>query len=191
MIRFNDTSRYLTPLLLLLASCSLSTLTLAAEDTAAQAAERMTAPVSDTMEASAPDGPAASAPDGMIIVPSAHSVNTTANRLEAVLEEKGMKVFARIDHASNAAKAGKALRPTTLVIFGNPQVGTPFMQCSQSVAIDLPQKMLVWLAKDGQVYAGYNDPAWVAERHLASDCDELVGKIGMALGGFASAATGP
>ena len=133
--------------------------------------------------------PPALAADGLVAVPSAHDVNTTVNRLVAMLEEKGMTVFGRIDHATSAARIGKALRPTTLVIFGNPKVGTPFMQCSQSVAIDLPQKMLVWLGEDGQVYAGYNDPAWIAERHGASDCDELIGKISMALGNFAKAAT--
>lgn len=134
--------------------------------------------------------PATYAAEGMIAVPSAHDVNGTVDRLETVLAEKGMKLFARIDHAANAAMAGKALRPTTLVIFGNPKVGTPLMQCSQTVGIDLPQKMLVWLGIDGQVYAGYNDPEWLAERHAASDCDELVSRIGKALAGIAAAATG-
>lgn len=134
--------------------------------------------------------PAMSPADGLVVLPSEHDVTTTSDRLQAALEDKGMTIFARIDHSTNAAKNGMALRPTTLFIFGNPKVGTPFMQCSQSVAIDLPQKMLVWLGADGQVYAGYNDPAWLAERHAADDCGELVDRIGTALGNFAAAATG-
>ena len=84
------------------------------------------------------------ADDTLISVKSQHSVKETADRLENVLTEKGMTVFARIDHAAGAKKVEKILRPTELVIFGNPKVGTPLMQCAQSVAIDLPQKALIW-----------------------------------------------
>ena len=92
--------------------------------------------------------PVAYADDGVITVKSVHGVKTTADRLEKVLKEKGMNVFIRIDHAAGARKAGRQLRPTEVVIFGNPKVGTPLMQCSQQVAIDLPQKALGVLARD-------------------------------------------
>jgi len=84
------------------------------------------------------------ASEGMVNVKSVHAVNVTADRLENVLKSKGMTVFTRINHAAGAEKVGKTLRPTELVIFGNPKIGTPLMQCSQSIAIDLPQKALIW-----------------------------------------------
>ena len=85
----------------------------------------------------------ASAADGLISIKSSHDVQRTADRLENTLRGKGMTVFIRINHAEGAQKVGKKLRPTELVVFGNPKVGTPLMQCSQSVAIDLPQKALI------------------------------------------------
>mgnify|MGYP006311598757 CR=1 FL=1 len=84
----------------------------------------------------------ASAGEGLIAVKSAYDVKTTADRLEKALKDKGMTVFARIDHAAGAQKAGLELPPTELVVFGNPKVGTPLMHCGRSVAIDLPQKAL-------------------------------------------------
>ena len=99
------------------------------------------------------------AADEMINVKSVHSVAQTADRLEKVLEAKGMTLFTRIDHAAGAAKVGEELRPTELLIFGNPKVGTPLMQCSQTVAIDLPQKALIWEDNEGSVWFSYNDPA--------------------------------
>lgn len=132
---------------------------------------------------------AASAQDGMIAVPSPHDVSTTLDRLETVLADKGMNVFARIDHAAGAASADLELRPTALVIFGNPKVGTPLMQCAQSIAIDLPQKMLAWEDEDGQVYIGYNDPAFLKARHSVEGCDPVFEKVSGALAAFAAAAT--
>ena len=87
--------------------------------------------------------------EGLISVKSVHSVSVTADPLESILKNKGMNVFARINHGAGAAKVGKTLRPTELVIFGNPKVGTPLMQCSQSIAIDLPQKALIWKDEAG------------------------------------------
>lgn len=127
--------------------------------------------------------------EGLIVVQSAHAPADTMDRLEAAVQEKGMKVFARIDHAAGAAKIGKTLRPTELLIFGNPQGGTPFMQCAQSVGIDLPLKALVWEDDSGKVWLGYNDPAFLAQRHDVADCP-VVGNMSKALAGFASAATG-
>lgn len=136
-------------------------------------------------------GPVALAQDGMVTVKSAHDVSTTVDKLEAVLKDKGMNVFARIDHARGAAGAGMELRPTQVLIFGNPKVGTPLMKCSQSIAIDLPQKMLVWEAADGSVKLGYNDPVYLKSRHATEGCDKVFTKVSGALGNFAKAATAP
>ena len=102
-----------------------------------------------------------------------------------------MNVFIRINHAQGAQKIGKELRPTELIIFGNPKVGTPLMQCRQSVAIDLPQKALIWQDEQGRVWLSYNDPKYLVERHGIAGCGEVVQKIEKALGNFAKAATMP
>lgn len=135
--------------------------------------------------------PAALADNGMVNVKSAHDVKTTTDRLEKALKEKGMTIFNRIDHAAGAIKVGRALRGTQIVIFGNPKVGTPLMQCSQTTAIDLPQKALIWKDDAGQVWFSYNDPAYLKKRHTIEGCDEVIGKIGKALGNFAKMATRP
>ncbi len=129
------------------------------------------------------------ASEGMVKVRSAHSVSDTADRLEQALLSKGMKVFQRIDHAAGAQSGGKSLRPTQLLIFGNPKVGTPLMLCSQSIAIDLPQKALIWEDAGGAVWLAYNDPAFLKLRHGTRGCDEVFGKVSKALGNFAKAAT--
>lgn len=131
----------------------------------------------------------ATAADGMISVKSAHGVAATADRLETVLDGKGMTVFARIDHAAGAARVDSSLRPTQLIIFGNPRVGTPLMQCSQSVALDLPQKALVWEDGRGEVWLSYNDPAYLDARHDLSDCAAVLEKVSGALANIAAAAT--
>ena len=126
------------------------------------------------------------AAEGLIIVKSPYGPKETMDRLEIVLKEKGMTIFARVDHAAGAAKVGKQLRPTEVLIFGNPQGGTPFMECSQTVGIDLPQKALVWEDGSGQVWLGYNDPAYLADRHGAAQCPVL-GTLKQALAGIAQA----
>ena len=131
------------------------------------------------------------ADSGLISVKSAHDVKTTADRLEGLLKQKGMKVFIRINHAQGAQKIGKELRPTELIIFGNPKVGTPLMQCAQSVAIDLPQKALIWQDAQGQVWLSYNDPNYLVERHQITGCGEVIKKVGQALNNFAKSATMP
>ena len=128
------------------------------------------------------------ASEGMISVKSAHPVDVTADRLENILTSKGMTVFARIDHAAGAEKVGKTLPPTELLIFGNPRVGTPLMQCSHSIAIDLPQKALIWQDTTGQVWISYNDPLFLALRHNTRGCDAVLGKVAMALANFANKA---
>jgi uncharacterized protein (DUF302 family) len=131
------------------------------------------------------------ADNGLVNVKSAHSVKDTADRLEKALTNKGMTVFIRIDHAAGAKKVGLALPPTELVIFGNPKVGTPMMQCSRSVAIDLPQKALIWEDDQAQVWLTYNDPAYLATRHAITGCEAVLEKVGGALKNFAAAATKP
>ena len=129
------------------------------------------------------------AAEGMISIKSAHTVAVTADRLEKILLNKGMTVFTRIDHAAGAQKVGKTLRPTELVIFGNPKVGTPLMLCSQSIAIDLPQKALIWEDDAGQVWFSYNDPQYLALRHNTQGCDKVLKKVAMVLGKFAAKAS--
>jgi uncharacterized protein (DUF302 family) len=126
---------------------------------------------------------------GFISVQSAHSVKDTADKLEAVLNSKGMTVFNRINHQQGAEKAGLALRETEVVLFGNPNVGTPLMQCAQSVAIDLPQKALVWKDEAGTVWLSYNDPAYLASRHNIQGCEETLAKVSGALAKFAKVAS--
>lgn len=137
------------------------------------------------------DNSPAPSSNGLISVKSNHNVKSTADRLVNILEKKGMTVFARINHAEGARKVGKALRPTELVIFGNPKVGTPLMQCGQSVAIDLPQKALVWEDDKGSVWFSYNDPTYIAKRHDIMECGNVIDKISKALANFSLAATKP
>jgi uncharacterized protein (DUF302 family) len=127
--------------------------------------------------------------EGLIAMKSSHSVSATADKLTSLLKGKGMTVMNRISHSDGAASVDLALRPTELVIFGNPKVGTPLMQCTQSVAIDLPQKALIWEDESGQVWLGYNDPMYLKQRHDIQGCDEVLKKIAGALGAFAEGAT--
>jgi len=126
---------------------------------------------------------------GLVKVKSAHSVADTLDKLEDVLKSKGMTVFARVNHTEGAAKAGMELRPTQLLIFGNPKVGTPLMLCSQSIAVDLPQKMLAWEDESSQVWLGYNDPGYLKSRHATEGCDMVFEKVAGALANFAAAAS--
>jgi uncharacterized protein (DUF302 family) len=112
----------------------------------------------------------ANAADGLVTIKSPHNAKGTMDKLEALVKQRGLTVFARIDHAAGAAKVNKSLRPTELLIFGNPQGGTPFMECAQTVGIDLPLKVLVWEDASAQVWLGYNDPAFIAQRHGVEHC---------------------
>jgi uncharacterized protein (DUF302 family) len=129
----------------------------------------------------------AQAADGLIAVKSPHSAKATMDKFEAVAKERGLNVFARIDHAAGASKVGKSLRATEVLIFGNPQGGTPFMECAQSMGIDLPLKALVWEDASAQVWVGYNDPAWIAKRHAVESCP-VAGNIAKALAAITEAA---
>lgn len=130
--------------------------------------------------------PFATAADGLVVVKSPYSAKETMDRLEKVVKERGLNVFARIDHAAGASKVGKSLRPTEVLIFGNPQGGTQFMECAQSVGIDLPLKALVWEDASSQVWVGYNDPAFLARRHGVPQC-AVVPNLHKALSGIAEA----
>jgi uncharacterized protein (DUF302 family) len=126
------------------------------------------------------------AADGLVMLKSPYAVGETLGRFEALAKQRDLVIFARVDHAAGAAKIGKTLRPTEVLIFGNPQGGTPFMECAQTVGIDLPLKVLAWQDAAGQVWLGYNDPAWLAQRHGAAQCP-VVPNLGRALSKLAEA----
>lgn len=128
----------------------------------------------------------ATAADGLIAVKSPRGVNESMDRLEGLVKQRGLNVFARIDHAAGASRIGASLRPTQLLIFGNPQGGTPFMQCAQEVGIDLPLKALVWEDAAAQVWIGYNDPGYLARRHGVERCPVVDG-LRKALSGLVDA----
>lgn len=107
--------------------------------------------------------------EGIISKPSRYSVPETLHRLETILKEKGIKVFALIDHSGEAGKAGLIMPPTQLLIFGNPKGGTPVMLAAPTSAIDLPWKALAWQDADGKVWLSYNDAAYIQQRFALSD----------------------
>ena len=111
-------------------------------------------------------------------------------RLEAEIRAQGMKVFARIDHAAGAAKAGLKLPPTDLIIFGNARGGTPLMQSIQTVGVDLPLKALVWEDASGEKWLSYNEPSWIAQRHGVPNAEPVVSKMTAALSAMSSKAAG-
>ena len=133
-------------------------------------------------------GATAQAADGLLSISSPHPVNTTVDRLEGIVEKAGFKVFARVDHGAGAASVGMPLRPTQLLIFGNPKGGTALMQ---SVGIDLPLKYLVWAETDGTVRIGWNEPAWVLARHAITDKAKVEKKMTGGLNKFATEAAKP
>jgi len=130
------------------------------------------------------------AADGLTTIQSSYGPKDTIERLEAEVKAKGMTVFARIDHSAGAAAVGLTLRPTELLIFGNAKGGTPLMQSTQAIGIDLPLKALVWQDASGNTWLSYNDPSWLAKRHgLGHEVDAAVGAMTAALNAVARAAT--
>src|SRR5271168_4779292 len=103
--------------------------------------------------------------NGLLQVASLHSVEETVRRLQSVFAERGLQVFALIDHSGEAEKVGLKMPPTKLLIFGSPRGGTPLMLAAPSIAIDLPLKILVWEDVQGKVGVSYNSPAYLQERH--------------------------
>jgi uncharacterized protein (DUF302 family) len=129
------------------------------------------------------------AADGVVDIPSTFNVEETTDRMVRILNKKGMTIFNRIKHSESATKVGIELRKTELIIFGNPKVGSPLMACQQSVAIDLPQKALIWEDADARVWISYNDPRYLEKRHNISGCEEAITKIEKALAGIAKSAS--
>jgi uncharacterized protein (DUF302 family) len=103
--------------------------------------------------------------NGIVTIPSQRSVQEIVDGLKRILEEKGVKLFAVIDHSGEAEKAGLEMRNTKLLIFGNPKAGTPLMTAAPSIAIDLPLKLLVWEDAAGKAWISYNDSAYLQARH--------------------------
>src|ERR1039457_2305517 len=103
--------------------------------------------------------------NGLMQVASPHSVDETVQRLESILAQRGLQVFALVDHSGEAAKVGLKMRPTKVLIFGSPKGGTPLMVAAPSLAIDLPLKVLVAEDAEGRVSVTYNDPQYLKERH--------------------------
>ena len=119
--------------------------------------------------------------DGLIKKPSKNSVSATIEKMKTVLEAKGIKVMAEVDHQANASSVDMKLGETKLLIFGNPKLGTPLMLSSVTAGIDLPMKLLVWEDSEGKVWLAYNDPAYIAKRHGITDQPEVIKKMTGAL----------
>lgn len=105
------------------------------------------------------------ADNGIVNLPSNHSVDQTVENLKAVLQAKGINLFALVDHSGEAEKVGLKMSLTKLLIFGSPKAGTPLMQAAPSIAIDLPLKILIWEDAQGKVWVSYNSPAYLQQRH--------------------------
>ena len=127
--------------------------------------------------------------EGLRVLPSKHGPGETLDRLEAAVTKHGMTIVARIDHAAAAEKVGLELRPTVVLVFGNPRAGTPAMQVVRTVAIDLPLKMLIWQDDKDATWIAYDDPAWLFRRHGVVD-DGTVDVMHDVLESIAGEATG-
>ncbi len=119
--------------------------------------------------------------DGLIAYPSNHSTQSTMDKLESIAKTRNLKVFARIDHAAGAQSINQPLRPTQLLIFGNPKGGTPLLQCDQTWGIDLPMRVLAWEDDQGKNWLGYTDPAVLARKHQDPVCDVVFKRLTVSL----------
>jgi len=128
--------------------------------------------------------------EGIRIIESANDFDTTYELLRGAIDSAApLTIVTELDHSANAANVGLTLRPTRLIIFGNPNLGSPLMQSGQSIAIDLPQKMLVLQKENGNSYVAYNDPEYLATRHGITDQADTINTISGALSGLATTAT--
>ena len=127
---------------------------------------------------------------GVVTIESAHDVGTTIDRLAAAVEGAGAKVFARVDHAAGAANVDQELRPTQMLMFGNPKLGTPAMQAAQTMGMDLPLRVVAWEDETGKVMLSYTDPATMAARHGIAADHPVVAKMTGALAKLTSKAAG-
>ena len=125
---------------------------------------------------------------GLIKKESPRNVKQTAERMVKILKKKGLRVFNTINHTKGAKGAGMDLRPTTLIIFGNPKMGTKLMQCDQRMGLILPMKILVWKNKKGKVMLGYTDPMHFKKRFKLKDCGGVLNKMQGALDKLTNAA---
>ena len=125
----------------------------------------------------------------LVTQPSKYSVSETIDRLSSVLEAKGIKPIARIDHSSAARAAGQELRPTTVLLFGNPKLGTPLMRANPAAAIDLPMRVVAFEDASGHVMVGYTAPTTLKSRHSLSGVDAELDAMTKALEAFVAAAT--
>ncbi len=132
---------------------------------------------------------AAIADEGIVVKRSAHSVQATLDKLESVVSDKGFGIVARVDHAAAAAKAGEQLRPTQVLIFGNPKVGTALMKSNQRIGLDLPIRVVAWEDEAGAVWVAYHAPKALVGGHDIGDRAEVVQRMTGALGKFTDAAT--
>lgn len=132
--------------------------------------------------------PTVQAGEKLVVKQSPHTVSKTLDRLTAIMQKKGITIFARVDHAAGAKKAGLDLKPTQLLIFGNPKLGTPLMQANRHIGIDLPLKALAWEDDDGKVWLGYTAPSALKDRFDISSRDEVFKKMTGALDKLTGAA---
>jgi uncharacterized protein (DUF302 family) len=134
---------------------------------------------------------AAMTAEGIVTLPSSYAPAETLDRLAAAVASHGMVVIARVDHAGAAAKAGMELRPTELLIFGNPRAGTPLMQSSQLIGIDLPLRALAWQDESQASWLSYVDPVWLANRFgIAAAAQKTIDQMVSVLRAVAAEATG-
>jgi uncharacterized protein (DUF302 family) len=128
--------------------------------------------------------------DGIVKVKSNYSVEETVKRFESIAKEQGLNIFGTVNHQAGAESVNQELRPTQVIIFGNPRAGTPLMQCNQTAGIDLPQKALIWQDENGDVFLAYNSPNYLSRRHKLTGCaDEPLERIDNALKMLAQKAT--
>ena len=131
---------------------------------------------------------ARAADNGIITRASKYSVQVTMDRFEAAAKKRGFTIVARVNHSGAAAKAGLKLRPTQLLIFGNPKGGTPIMAAAPTAGIDLPLKALVWEDASGRVWLSYNSPAWLKARHDIGGADKPLSGMEKALAAMSATA---
>lgn len=136
-----------------------------------------------------PAGTALAADDGLIVKKSDFGVTKTLDRLGIALERAGIKVFARINHATGAKSVGMDLKPTAVIIFGTPKIGTPLMLSNPKIGLDLPLKALAWETSDGAVMLAYTDPAWLSKRYGVEDRAKVFKMMTGALNKFTNMAT--
>ena len=132
-----------------------------------------------------------SAAQGVTTVISASSFDSTVARLERAATSRGLNIAAKIDHAAAAKRANLSLRPTTLVIAGNPAAGTPLMQADQTMGVELPLRFLVWQGEDNRVRVSYDPIKSIAGRHALTGRDELLSRMTGAMDAIVTAATAP